>query len=74
MTVIHILMAPRYLYNNRFTYYVITQVNGIKVFIYIYIKHVTYYVITHSVSTSHNNGTYYVRLDVESVRDTQLNC
>ena len=24
MTVIHILMAPRYLYNNRFTYYVIT--------------------------------------------------
>ena len=39
--------------------------------IYIYIKHVTYYVITHSVSTSHNNGTYYVRLDVESVRDTQ---
>ena len=23
-TVIHILMAPRYLYNNRFTYYVIT--------------------------------------------------
>ena len=23
MTVIHILMAPRYLYNNRFTYYVI---------------------------------------------------
>ena len=21
---------------------------------------------------SHNNGTYYVRLDVESVRDTQL--
>ena len=24
MTVIHILMAPRYLYSNRFTYYVIT--------------------------------------------------
>ena len=24
MTVIHIMMAPRYLYNNRFTYYVIT--------------------------------------------------
>ena len=24
MTVIHILMAPRYLYNNRFMYYVIT--------------------------------------------------
>ena len=24
MTVIHILRAPRYLYNNRFTYYVIT--------------------------------------------------
>ena len=24
MTVIHILMAPRYVYNNRFTYYVIT--------------------------------------------------
>ena len=24
MTVIHILMTPRYLYNNRFTYYVIT--------------------------------------------------
>ena len=24
MTVIHILMAPRYLYNNRFTDYVIT--------------------------------------------------
>ena len=24
MNVIHILMAPRYLYNNRFTYYVIT--------------------------------------------------
>ena len=24
MTVIHILMAPRYLYNNRFTYFVIT--------------------------------------------------
>ena len=24
MTVIHILMAPRYLYNNRFTYYVMT--------------------------------------------------
>ena len=37
--------------------------------VFIYIKHVTYYVITHSVSTSHNNGTYYVRLDVESVRD-----
>ena len=35
MTVIHILMAQRYLYNNRFTYYVITLVNGIKVFIYI---------------------------------------
>ena len=61
MTVIRILMAPRYLYNNRFTNYVITSVNGIKVFIYI--KHVTYYVITHSVSTSHNNGTYYVRLE-----------
>ena len=30
-----------------------------KFIIYIYIKHVTYYVITHSVSTSHNNGTYY---------------
>ena len=24
MTVIHIMMAPRYLYSNRFTYYVIT--------------------------------------------------
>ena len=24
MTVIHILMAPRFLYSNRFTYYVIT--------------------------------------------------
>ena len=24
MTVIHILMGPRYLYNNRFTYYVVT--------------------------------------------------
>ena len=70
MTVIHILMAPRYLYNNRFTYYVSQWHQSI----YIYIKHVTYYVITHSVSTSHNNGTYYVRLDVESVRDTQLNC
>ena len=43
-------------------------------YLYIYIKHVTYYVITHSVSTSHNNGTYYVRLDVDTVRPTQLNC
>ena len=32
MNVIHILMAPRYLYNNRFTYYVIPKVNGIKVY------------------------------------------
>ena len=34
---------------------------------YLYIKYVTYYVITHSVSTPHNNGTYYVRLDVVTV-------
>ena len=27
MTVIHILMALQYLYNNHVTYYVITQVN-----------------------------------------------
>ena len=47
MTVIHILMAPHYLYNNRFTYYV----------------------ITHSVSTPHNNGTYYVRLDVDTLSE-----
>ena len=36
------------------------------------IKHVTYYVITHSVSTLHNNGTYYVRLDVDTVRGPRL--
>ena len=40
-------------------------------YLYIYIKHVTYYVITHSVSTSHNNGTYYVRLDMDTVRPGQ---
>ena len=38
---------------------------------YLYIEHVTYYVITHSVSTPYNNGTYYVRLDVDIVRPGQ---
>ena len=36
MTVIHIQMAPRYLYNNRFTYYVITNVSQWHQSIYIY--------------------------------------
>ena len=53
MTVIHILMAPRYLYQA-----VHVLRNNVSQW-----HHVTNYVITHSVSTSHNNGTYYVRLD-----------
>ena len=39
--------------------------------IYKYIKHVTYHVITHSVSTLHNNGAYYVRLDLDTDRPGQ---
>ena len=62
MTVIHILMAPRYLYNNRFTIYVITEDNCIKVY------------QTRHVLRNNALGVYVARIDVDTVRHTQLNC